>query len=225
MFLRRKIEKHKAHLLTIADDVLCEDERVYRNQVRIFCDDVRTVSVSGRGLFKARLLGSCFLIYAFAQRWQSQPAEVHGMIQALSGAAVSPLLESTASPSYSLAEARELGEPFVKSQMASISDELANGPTRFGSSGVDEVGVHRYAEAMGLSRQKRNGLWAHLQTAPSQTSMTDGFRRLVDTSHEALADSIGRDHYASVRQRFEPQLQSGTMSRFRLLAELASALR
>jgi hypothetical protein len=201
-FRKRKLYRHQALVLRAAENLVSEDDRVYRNQVELFCRDGGVAGrVSGRGLYKARLFGACFPMFAFTLRWSDADQEWSEMLQAVSGLAISTLVEASADPHFSRDDAKELTPAFMKRQFSLIREELDSTARRVESPTSGPV------------------------TALVAGGEGSGFLGLVDSCHDALAESItSADYTAAVRNRFEPFIRSSVYGRLKVMTDLIQAM-
>jgi len=164
------------------EEMVREADRVHRNWVTIYCQDLSlglfsgsysSAVPTGKGLYQARLLASQFLPVVFIRRSPSLDSEFLQLTNFASGCALIDLVEPSASPAFSQEEAKVFGFEYVKQVQRAIIDEFQSGP----STPVDQ---------------------------------TEGFRGLLELSHESLRDSIGPANYSDeVKERFYPLIGGG----------------
>ena len=130
---------HFKEFIPAIEEMIQEADRVHRILVTHYCRDLRLGMFSGdyspafptgKGLYKARLLASQFLPQALIRRTSpSQISEVVQLCNIASGLALRDLLEPSASPAFSLEEAKVFGFEYAKQVMRAIIDEFQSGPS------------------------------------------------------------------------------------------------
>jgi hypothetical protein len=161
-------------------------------------------------------------MFAFTSRWSDADREWFEVLQMITGLAVSTLVGPSAVPAFPVDQAREVAPSFMKAQFAFIRAELTDGPSRPPTPTI--AGIEAYARAFDLPEDQTQQLLASA-ARPQTESVTSGFLGLVDTCHEALADSIGTTRYTPpVRARFDTLLKGSVYSRLRLMTQIGQAL-
>jgi hypothetical protein len=114
---------YREHILEAGIALANETERVYRNQLE-------SVSITGRGLLKARLISATFsvAVYFFGTRIKNKQ-DAYDFSMACSGLAMRSLSRLGASPTISRDEAMTFADSFMSKILSLIQAELADGPS------------------------------------------------------------------------------------------------
>ncbi len=179
LFGRQKPDKME-YFKALAE-MAAESERTYRGMIKIYNSDVEIgmLSVSGsvvlptgRGIYKARLFGSLFMVTAYVKSTHSQ-AENEEMMNLATGVALEPL-QGQGVPRLDREEAKSFTTSYLTSTFKAMIAAFGTGPFMPGSAEPEHL-------------------------------------TLADHLHDALAESIGTDHYtAEVRERFAVMVQGNT---------------
>ncbi len=225
IFDSRRVKRHKNLLSQTADEFLAEDERVYLGQIRLFGQETSPVTVSARGVYKARLFGACFLISAFMLRWPRREEDTFEIIQAMTGSAFLPFAEPDGDPVLDLADARSFGLQFALGTLRHIDDELSSGPSSWGASQSEDLDIPEYTRVLSLSPERSEAFCLHHESGPTEPSFSAGFDGLCEAWHESLAESIGTERYPEYgHERFDTICRSLVFSHLRYMIDLVGQI-
>ncbi len=137
MFFERKAKKALRLTLDKMRVVTAEDDRVYRNQIAEYASEHAPCSVSVLGLYKARLFGCGFPLYAYVVSQQDEELAMQ-MANLATGLAISD------TPSLSREVAGDVSIDFLKNQIKFLNQELDAGPSELarvtdGCAGLEDM--------------------------------------------------------------------------------------
>ncbi len=118
-------------------EMAAESERTHRGMVNLYNSDVElgtlsapstlaTVTPTGRGVYKARLFGALFIVYAYAESGHAE-ANVNEMVNVATGVALEPLVGG-AEPSLDRDEAKSFSMAYLKPTLKAIIAATRAGP-------------------------------------------------------------------------------------------------
>jgi hypothetical protein len=125
---RRNPEKDTLRLMPFLEEALSEGDRVYRGQLQRWSElSGIPVTVSGLGLFKARVIAGSFVGYAFADVWMEKSEdEFATFVNMLSGAAWAPFSEDNRYPPLERSQAKAVMLPTMMECFSAIRIEFAS---------------------------------------------------------------------------------------------------
>jgi len=130
LFYGRSIEDDKFVIVQEMESMVIEAERVYRNLVQLYARDYDTPTpVSGRGLFKARLHATMFMVSAYCRRSPDRADDLSELLDIASAVAILTLEEPNSSPQLDRDEAATFCFDYLKRVFFAIVEELKTGPS------------------------------------------------------------------------------------------------
>ena len=126
---RRSIEGDKFAIGQQVQAMATEADRVYRYFLQLYSDEFSPASPTGKGLCKARLHATTFMVYALTQLWPGRQEEILELANLASAVALSPLAEPNSNPSLDREEAKTFALDYMKRVLAAIIEEFNTGPS------------------------------------------------------------------------------------------------
>jgi len=105
-----------------------EMERTYRGIINIVGEDFSPVTLSAKGILKARLFGVTFMLYPYGKKWPDD-AGFSEMMNASSGLAMLPFETPSYQPKIDRTVAASFAGDYMKEVFQAIVSEMKNGPS------------------------------------------------------------------------------------------------
>ena len=113
-----------------SSEMASEMERIYRNHVLNIAEaSSGNIELSARGILKARLFGSTFMLFIFMMKWQNNGSATDQMMTATTGVAFEPFSDTTYQPNIDRNEAISFADDYLKKVFQAIALEQRDGPS------------------------------------------------------------------------------------------------
>jgi len=130
LFGGRNIDDDKMALVQQMEAMATEAERVYRNFIKLYADENnQATAVSARGLFKARLHATMFMVQPFVMRWPGKEDDAMELANIASGVALMSLVEPNSEPRFDRNEAKAFAIDYMKRVIIGVTNEFKTGPS------------------------------------------------------------------------------------------------
>ncbi len=117
-------------LISALDEMVREAERIYRRRLDLLRSEGVNAPLTGQGLLKARLLGSSYLVLAFAVKCaDSDELCIGRFMEVATGIAFMPFAEDDSYPRLRREDALAFSGDFLMSALRAIAKELKEGPS------------------------------------------------------------------------------------------------
>jgi hypothetical protein len=104
--------------------------RVYINQIKILSEDYDNVKLSARGILKARLFGSCFMLYVYGTKWNDD--SLTEIMNLSSGLAMLCFSSDKSLASIDVSDAKSITGSYMLDVIKAIKEEVKEGSSSGG---------------------------------------------------------------------------------------------